>query len=210
MALIIAVLALITSVLGHGRSAVEAVSQYLSRENFNLNAAVIELGIDQSAFAVTNTSDRSAVITSIQCGLFLPIDPWVHLDKPIIAGGVEGYRWGETVGMFLVSFNPDEPVKIAASEQAVVTFHTRHVSPAFGDDRFQTPREPEDLVSSYCSISGVSGNNELIVGAFLLNPHNTLDLDALEMLEIADYSELQVSEREALKHTILSARSAAE
>lgn len=210
MALIVAAFALLNSFLGHGRVAMDTLSQYLSGEIFNLNAAVIELGMDRSTFAVTNISDRSAAISSMQCGLFLPIDPSIHHNKAIIEGRMEQYRLKETVGMYLVSFYLDEPVLIAAGELAVVTFHIGHVSPAFGGERFDPPRKPEEMVSSYCSISGVRGNNEQIGGALLLNPLNTFDLDALELLKIADYSEQQVSEREALKQTILSARSAVE
>jgi hypothetical protein len=208
LTLIVAAFALLNSFLGHGRVAVETLSQYLSGSSFNLNAAVVELGVDRSTFVVTNISDRSAVITSVQCGLFLPIDPSLRFEKATLEG--RKYRFEETVGMFLVSFDLDEPVQIAAGEQAVVTFHTGNVSPAFGGDRFDPPREPEDLVSSYCFIRGVRGDNELIGGALLLNHSNTYDLDALKLLEMADYSEQQVSEREALKHSILSARSAAE
>lgn len=210
MALVVAALALLSTLLSHWREAVETVSQYLSSSNFKLNAAVVELGMDQSTFAVTNVSDRSAVITSVQCGLYLPIDPRVHLDKALIKGVREQYRWKDTVGMFLVSFDPDEPFQIAANEQALVKFHTRHVSPAFGADRFGVTREPEELVSSYCSVVGLRGNNELVGGAFLLNPQNTSGLDALDVLQIADYSEQQEPEREALTKKILSARSASE
>ncbi|MEP3441895.1 MAG: hypothetical protein ABJN72_10515 [Sulfitobacter sp.] len=210
LALVVSALALLTSLWGNGRLVVETVSQYLSRDSFKLNAAVVDLSLDQSTFAVTNISEQSAVITSLQCSLFLPIDPNLYLLKAATEGRMEKYRWKETVGMFLVSLDPVRPIQIAAGEQAVVKFNTRHVSPVFGNDRFEHPREPEEFVSSFCSIGGVRGNNELIGGALFLNTSDTFDLDALEFLKIADYSEQQISEREALQHMILSARSAAE
>jgi len=210
LALVVAALALLSSFWGQGRVAVETVSQYLCGDSFKLNAAVVELGIEQSTFAVTNHSDRSAVVTSVQCGLYVPTDPSMHLEKAVLEGMVEKYRWKETVGMFLVSFDPDEPVQIAADEQVVVKFHVRHVSPAFGADSFSTPRKPEEMVSSYCFIGGVRGNNELTGGVMLLTPRNTSNLDALDLLQIADYSEQQEPERVALKNKILNARSTTE
>ncbi|WP_419741199.1 hypothetical protein [Ruegeria sp.] len=169
------------------------------------------LKMQQSIFAITNNSELSTVITLIQCGLFLPTDPRAHLDEVVLKGKpLEKYRWRDIAGMFMVSFTPDEPIQIEPGGQAVVTFHVKHVSPAFGADRFRTPREPEELVSSYCLISGVRGNNELTGGIMLLTPQDTSNLDALKLLQIADYSEQQEPERMTLKSKLLSARSVAE
>ena len=184
------------------------MSQQLHESSFDLNAAVVDLGMEQSTFAVTNVSDRDVVVTSVQCGLFLPIDPNVYLKN--FEGSEEKFQWKETVGMFLVSFDPEEPYQILSGEQAIVKLHARHVSPALQNDRFSPPRESDELVTSYCLISGVRGSNELVGGALLLTKTNTMRLDALDLLQVADYSEQQEPQRQMLVEKILSARSNAE
>lgn len=206
LALVIAALAFLNSVWGYGRGAVEAVSQHFYERSFDLNAAVVELKADRSTFAVTNLSERSVVLTSIQCSLFLPINPSAFTESAPGEGFIERYRFDETVGMFLVSFDPEEPIQIAASEQVVIKLLTAHVSPAFGAERFDPPKDPKEFVSSFCSITGVRGNNELVGGALLLNKLNTIDVDALEVLQIADYSKQQEPERQSLANKIVKAR----
>ncbi len=202
-----AALALLTSLLGHGRVAVETISEHWSGTNFDLNASVVELGRDTSTFAVSNVSNRNAVVTSVQCGLYLPIDPEALFEKTFTEQGQEQLQWGETAGMFLVSLDPDDPIFVPAGEQALITFTTRHISPAFGADRFSAERKADDLVSSYCIVSGVRGNNEQVGGIVLLSLSNIRDLDALDLLQNADYSESQEPEREALIGRIRNVRS---
>ncbi len=109
----------------------------------------------------------------------------------------EGYTVGKTIGVFLVSYKPEELVVIDPGDRILIVMKQYHVTRPLPTVSSGSA-SPDDPVVSYCFVHGIDQDNEISAGAVLLRPSDLFDFDLISMLNRSDYSLAMEPDREEL------------
>ena len=197
LALIISLLALGTTVVLYGQSISKHVQSTVFPEA-NLRFGIANIDAREASLVVTNPTSRPTVINSLSCTIWVPIGrEWLGRSEM----GLRQDVWPkkeESMGVFLVSYRPQEAIMLPAGAQQAFIAPIDHIAP---------PRphgETVGLAHSGCFLGSMNDGNELVVGAAMLNPNDLTAFDALAMVEAADYSPLQQDQYVADKARIVA------
>ncbi|WP_208347865.1 hypothetical protein [Pseudaestuariivita rosea] len=209
LALALSAIALVTVLLPDPRAVIKEVLDYFSGTNFAIKAVLVDIDIDDISILVKNEQNSEAAINSIVCLLNIPLDPSLNIDKilrQLAEGRVERpspLTVGETMGVFQMAFELENPAMVPKYESAVITLPNVEISAPLGTRRHKAPN---DTVVNFCATMGVNFEDDFAIGAIMLKPEELIGIDLLEVLERADYAETNEHKRQVDMSIVTNAR----
>lgn len=184
LALVVSLLALGTTIALTGQTVSNHVQSTIFPET-NLQFGIADIDAKEASVVVTNPTSRPTIINSLSCTIWIPIGrEWLERGEMGLVRDVWPTK-EESIGMFLVSYRPQEAILLSAGAQQAFVAPVEHIAP---------PRphgETAGLAHAGCFLGAMNDRNELVAGAAMLNPNDLIGFDALQMVEAADYSALQ-------------------
>jgi hypothetical protein len=197
LALVISLVALVTSISNAWRPVHEGILKLLEGRRFALESGVLNASLESLPAVVKNTSTRNALVDSVSCFLYLPTDPdslvLGQLRRPIREANYYQMSSNDVIGPFLVGYQTRSPIMLEPNAEQHIVFERRIVGPA----RNAFPKS-ESLVENWCFVTGVDAKNGSVTGATRISFSDTLDIDPKDLLQHADYSGLSELERREL------------
>jgi len=166
-----------------------------------LEFALVELSEEHAGVLISNRSNSTIAVTDFQCVILLPFNQDYYWEEDGTFSPIRPPYAEETIGSMLFTYRLPEPLILATEQQSYSLFFRRHITPAKPNQL-----EKGDDARSICSLSAKNEFGDLEADVTLLDPNMLTQFDALEMVKNADYSPLQLEEKEALIREIETRR----
>lgn len=199
LSLPISILALITAIILTGQQASNHFKSAASPDT-RLQFGIAKIDAQKASLVVTNPTTHPTIINTLSCTIWVPLGrEWIERSEH---GGVLD-AWPtkeESIGVFLVSYRPSEPVMLESGAQKALIVGVDHIAPprAHGEATGPAP--------AGCLLGATNDRNELVAAGAMLNPSNLLSFDAFKMVDAADYSKSQQGQLKSDKRRIASYR----